>query len=167
MDPVHFSGKEVVQMAIRIEENGLKFYTDASRATKVPRLKELFMALAEEEAKHISVFSDIGKSVPEDAVAEGFDPYITEASLYLKAMADQEVFTHADEGKKLAEQIFDERAALDLAIDMEKDSLLFYYEMMKMIREKDAFVIEELIGQEKEHLKKLSRLKEELFGKGE
>lgn len=167
MDPVHFSGSEVVKMAVRIEENGMRFYTDASKATKVPRLKELFRALAEEETRHISVFSDIADSVPEDAVAEGFDPYITEASLYLKAMADQEVFTHADEGKKLAEQIFDERAALDLAIDMEKDSLLFYYEMAKMIREKDAFVIEELISQEKEHLKKLTKYKEELFGEEE
>jgi rubrerythrin len=167
MDPVHFSGSEVVKMAVRIEENGMRFYSDASKATKVPRLKELFRALAEEEARHINAFSDIGDSLPEDAVAEGFDPYIIEASLYLKAMADQEVFTHADEGKKLAERIFDEREALDLAIDMEKDSLLFYYEMKKMIREKDAFVIEELIGQEKEHLKKLTRHKEELFGKDE
>jgi rubrerythrin len=151
-------------MAVRIEENGMRFYTDASKATKVPRLKELFSTLAEEEARHISVFSGLADSVPEDAVAEGFDPYVTEASLYLKAMADQEVFTRADEGKKLAEEIFDERTALDLAIDMEKDSLLFYYEMQKMIREKDAHVVEELINQEKEHLKKLNKHKEELFG---
>ncbi|MDP2689031.1 MAG: hypothetical protein Q8P48_02850, partial [Deltaproteobacteria bacterium] len=27
MDPVHFTGKEILDMAVRIEENGLKFYT--------------------------------------------------------------------------------------------------------------------------------------------
>ncbi len=163
MDPVHFSGSEVVRMAIRIEENGLKFYSDASKATKVPKLKELFESLAQEEKLHINVFSDIKASIPDDAVAEGFDPYIAEATLYLKAMADTEVFTHPDEGRLLAEKIFDEEAALNLAIDMEKDSLLFYYEMRNMIRDKDVGVIESLIEQEKDHLKKLTAHLEELF----
>jgi rubrerythrin len=163
MDPVHFSGSEVIAMAIRIEENGLKFYSDAAKATKIPRLQELFKFLAQEETRHVSAFSEIKDSIPEDAVAEGFDPYIAEATLYLKAMADTEVFTHPNEGKLLANKIFDEEGALDLAIDMEKDSLLFYYEMRNMIREKDVHVIDSLIEQEKEHLKKLTAHKEELF----
>ena len=164
MDPVHFSGSEVVRMAIRIEENGLRFYSDASKATKIPKLKELFKSLAQEERLHINVFSEIKDSIPDDAVAEGFDPYVAEATLYLKAIADTEVFTHPDEGKLLAEEIFDEEAALNLAIDMEKDSLLFYYEMQNMIRKKDAGVITQLLEQEKDHLKKLTAHKEELFG---
>ncbi|MBI5237324.1 MAG: hypothetical protein HY887_02750 [Deltaproteobacteria bacterium] len=32
MDPVHFTGAEVIEMAVKIEENGMRFYTDASKA---------------------------------------------------------------------------------------------------------------------------------------
>lgn len=164
MDPVHFNGREIVEMAIRIEENGLRYYADAARATKSKRLKELFLALSEEEARHINLFTELKQSIPSDLPAEGFDPYITEATQYLKAMADTEVFTKPDEGKKLAQEVFDERTALDVSIDREKDSIIFYYELQKMIREKDSFVIDKLIEQEKDHLRRLTEYKEELFG---
>ena len=46
MDIIHFSAKEVLEMAIRIEENGVEFYTRAGNATKSERLKELFIFLS-------------------------------------------------------------------------------------------------------------------------
>jgi len=164
MDPVHFSGKEVLTMAVRIEENGMRFYTDASKAAKSESLKELFKVLAEEEAHHIKVFSDLKKLVAEDTVNEGFDPQLSEASLYLKSIADTEVFTKADKGKEVAKQMHDEKEALKMAIDMEKDSLLFYYEMQRLIRASDKAVIESLIEQEKEHVRKLTEAQTSLYG---
>jgi len=53
MDIAHFSGKEIIEMAIRIEENGVGFYTQACSASKSERIKKLFLSLAEEEKKHI------------------------------------------------------------------------------------------------------------------
>lgn len=164
MDPVHFTGREIVEMAIRIEENGMRYYADAARAAKTNRLKELFKALSEEEARHINLFTELKAAVPQDSASEAFDPYILEATQYLKAMADTEVFTQPDEGGRLAEEVFDEKTALEVAIDREKDSIIFYYELDKMIRDKDNFVVQELIAQEKDHLKKLTEHLEELFG---
>ncbi|MBI5344182.1 MAG: ferritin family protein [Deltaproteobacteria bacterium] len=163
MDPVHFTGWEVHEMAIKIEENGMRYYTDASRAAKTRKLKDLFKMLADEEGKHGKVFLELKKLVPEDEKAAGFDPYITEASLYLRAIADTEVFTKPGEGKKLGYNAKDEKEALAVAIDMEKDSILFYYELQKMIREKDRKVLDALIDQEKEHLKKLSSMRQDIF----
>ncbi|MBI5587561.1 MAG: ferritin family protein [Deltaproteobacteria bacterium] len=165
MDPVHFSGKEVLTMAVRIEENGMRFYTDAARAAKSDGLKELFKVLAEEEGRHIKIFSELKRLVADDTVNEGFDPQLSEASLYLKAIADTEVFTRADKGKKVARQVHDEKGALKVAIDMEKDSLLFYYELQRLIRERDKAVIESLIEQEKEHVRKLTEAQTSLYGK--
>lgn len=165
MDPVHFSGKEVLTMAVRIEENGLRFYTDAARAAKSDGLRELFKVLAEEEGRHIKVFSELRRLVADDTVNEGFDPQLSEASLYLKAIADTEVFTKANKGKEVARQVHDEKEALKVAIDMEKDSLLFYYELQRLIREKDKAVLESLIEQEKEHVRKLTEAKTSLYGK--
>lgn len=158
MDPVHFTGREVLDMAVRIEENGVKFYNDACRASASEAIKQLFKVLAEEESHHIKVFLDLKKTLGESGAPEGFDPYADEATQYLRALADTEVFTTPDGGGKLAGKMHNENEVLETAIGMEKDSLLFYYEMQRMIREQDRHVLESLIGQEKEHLQKLYNL---------
>ena len=165
MDPVNFTGREILEMALRIEENGMRFYSDASKASKNKDVKELFRRLAEEEAHHIKVFTEMKKLMPGDTVAEGFDPYITEASLYLRAIADTEVFTEPGKGAGFAKEVGDEKEVLNLAIDMEKDSILFYYEFLKIVRDKDRAILDALIEQEKSHLSKLSSLRERLFGR--
>lgn len=162
MDPVHFTGKEILEIAVRIEENGLRFYTDAGTASKTTRTKELFRQLAEEERNHIRVFTDFKKLIKETAPDGPFDPDEADAPLYLRALADAEVM-RPGEGGKTAERLSSERAVFDFAIQMEKDSLLFYYEMSRMIREKDKAVVDNLIEQEKSHLTRLSTLRDELF----
>lgn len=164
MDPVHFTGKEVLEMAVRIEENGMKFYADASRAAKSQQLKDLFKALSEEEGNHIKTFLEL-KRVLVGEPSEGFDPYLEDSQLYLKSLADTEVFTNPEAGQQAARSVKGEDEAITMAIGMEKDSLLFYYELEKMIREKDRKVIESLIEQEKEHVRRLTHLQNALFGK--
>ncbi len=164
MDPVHFSGKEIIEMAVRIEENGLRFYSDASRAAKNESLKKLFDFLASEEKAHIESFLGLKKLIQDEKAELFYDPYLEEARAYLRAMADDEVFTGAEEAENLAERVGGEREVVDFAIRMEKDSLLFYYGIAKAIREKDRPVIEALIKQEKDHLQKLLNIRGELFG---
>ena len=77
-------------------------------------------------------------------------------------MADTEVFTKPGEGGKMTADFENEEEAIDYAIGMEKDSLLFYYEFEKIILEKDRPVLEGLIAQEKDHLAKLIELKSSL-----
>jgi rubrerythrin len=164
MDPVHFTGREVLDMAIRIEENGMRYYTDAGKASASKEVKRLFKTLAEEEAGHIKAFTDLKRLASGDDYA-AFDPYVEEASMYLKALADTEVFTSPEEGRKLANAVRDEKEVLNVAIVMEKDSLLFYYEILRMIRERDRVVVERLIEQEKEHLGKLTGLLKALYAR--
>ncbi|MBI5453145.1 MAG: ferritin family protein [Deltaproteobacteria bacterium] len=156
MDPVHFTGKEVLDMAVRIEENGLKFYTDAGKAARDKGVKALFKTLAEDEGRHIRVFQDLKKLLGEAADAEPFDE---ETESYLRAFADTEVFTSPEGGKKVGKEAAGEAGVVDIAIGMEKDSILFYYEILKMIREKDKAVVDSLIDQEKDHLRKLNAIK--------
>ncbi len=161
MDPVHFSGQEILEMAVRIEENGLKFYTTAGAAAESAELKELFDVLAGEEKTHIKVFGDLKDDTGRNP-QEGFDPYLEEGTLYLKAIADTEVFTDPERGANLAKQVTSEKDAIRVAIDMEKDSLLFYYELQKMIKEKDRPILEHLIDQEKDHVRKLNDIQNKL-----
>lgn len=157
MDPVNFTGDEVIDMAVRIEENGFRFYNDAAKATTSKPLKDLFLSLASDEKDHAKTFASLRKTLPEKT-SGGFDPYGEEASLYLSALADTEVFSSPDKGKKLATVIAEPKDAVNYAIGKEKDSILFYYELLKMVREKDVPLLEKLIDQEKEHLMKLVKL---------
>ncbi len=161
MDPVHFTGREILEMAVRIEENGLEYYNTAGEAAQSPDLKELFRVLAGEEKTHIQVFNDLKKLTGENP-QEGFDPYLEEGVLYLKAIADTEVFSDPKRGANLAKQVTSEHDAIRIAIDMEKDSLLFYYELQKMIKEKDRHILESLIEQEKDHVRKLNDIHKRL-----
>lgn len=162
MDIMHFSAKEILEMALRIEENGVEFYTQAGNASKSKKLKELFTFLAEEEKKHIRVFGEMDRSVKDDTKPDTLDPYLDEAPLYLEALANSRVFTNKNEGKRLAGIVRNEGEALQIAINMEKDSILFYYELHSAINNKDKAILESIIKEEKKHLGKLTALQKNL-----
>ena len=56
---VFFNAREIVQFAIRIEENGEKFYRYAVGMAKNDVLKEIFNYLADEENEHKRTFVDL------------------------------------------------------------------------------------------------------------
>lgn len=163
MDIMHFSAKEILEMALRIEENGVEFYTQAGNASKSKKLKELFTFLAEEEKKHIIIFGEMDRSVKDDDTKpDTLDPYLDETSLYLKALANSRIFTNKNEGKRLAGKVRNEEEALQTAINMEKDSILFYYELHSAITNKDKAILGSIIEEEKKHLRKLIALQKNL-----
>ena len=162
MCALNFSGSEVIEMALKIEENGMKFYTDAFKAARDERVRDLFKRLAIEEAHHIKTFSRMKELVKDEYVSEGYDPYITEASEYLRSMADSEVFKNPQAGAEFAGEISNPTEVLDFAVSMEKDSIRFYEEFERVIVEKDRPVITALIDQEKEHLELLECLRKDL-----
>ena len=157
MNPVYFSGAEVIDMAVKIEENGYAYYSQAVKAAKTKELKALFKTLANEEHEHIKVFAGFRKLLRQEN-APGFTAYNEEAAGYLSALADTRVFTFVGEGARLAKAIKSEKQAVNTAIGMEKDSLLFYYELGGMMRGRDRLILENLIEQEKAHLRKLTAL---------
>ncbi len=163
MDPVHFSTEEVLDMALRIEENGERFYKDAAEAAKEKGLKELFEFLASEERKHSSYFSKL-KQISGSETEPPFNQDFEEVSLYLNAYADSKIFANPDEGAGLPESVKDSKGAVEYAIFMEKESLLFYYELLRAVRIKDQETLNEIINEERSHLRKLTEINQELFG---
>lgn len=165
MDPVRYSAKEVLDMALRIEENGEFFYAMAAEAARTDKAKELFEFLLDEEKKHTKAFKALIKEAGTEKCSDKLDPYLEDAYLYLNALADSEVFVNADEGTEFAQKIRGDEEAIDYAIKAEKDSLLFYYEISHFIREKDKHILDTIVKEEKDHLQKLTNMKNELFSK--
>ncbi|GAI12062.1 unnamed protein product, partial [marine sediment metagenome] len=122
--------------------------------------REIFQYLAGEEGKHISVFQNIL-----DKMDEKYEPpefYPGEYFAYMKVLASEYVFTQKDKGEEIAKEVKDDKEAVELGIKFEKDSILFYVGLKGVVSKNDQKIVDELIMQEQEHLKKLSDLKRTL-----
>lgn len=157
---IFFSVREAVEMAISTERSGQAFYQTASKLAREKSLEELFRGLAEEEEKHLKTFQgfyDTLKERPETT------PYNwEEAKLYLKALVDSRFFTGPDTAINLAREAKDELEAIDSAINFEKDTLLFFYEMLEVVKPGDRDLVKKIIGEEKKHIRRLSTMKGKL-----
>ena len=134
-----FSGCEVVEMGIHVEENGRDFYSELATKAEGSELRSVFSFLAGEEQKHIETFDGIFKSTC-DHEPEG--AYTQEYYDYMKALSGQYVFTKKGTGREMAEKVKDLAQGLDLGIQFEKDSILFYQEMKNYVPEKDGELID-------------------------
>ncbi|MFP4021210.1 MAG: ferritin family protein [Halanaerobium sp.] len=148
-----FSALEVMEMAKDIEKRGKKFYLRHAEATENRDLRELFKQLAADEQDHYEKFV----ALTEDLKAEGEKAdylYEEDVSAYFNYLVEYSIFPK-DDSKESLEALNDVKKALKLAVQAEKDSILFYREMCENNEDKTLEAVEELIKQEKEHLKSL------------
>lgn len=154
-----FAGSEVVEIGIQIEKNGRDFYEALLAQAKSEKARGIFKYLAEEEAKHIEVFRGILNSVSKYE-PPGLDA--DEYTAYMNALASENVFTQKDKGKEIARAAKSDKQAIDIGIQAEKDSIVFYEGMKKAVPDYGSKIIEEVILQEQGHLKQLLGLKAHL-----
>ncbi|MFW5985203.1 MAG: ferritin family protein [Halanaerobiaceae bacterium] len=160
MDKTKFNAVEVLEMAKEIELKGKDFYQFHAENHSEPELSELFLKLAKEEQKHYDTFNELSKKAREDARDEVNYIYDYQVSAYLKNLVEFTVFPPDNE---LEEGIDDLEEILTIGIMAEKDSILFYREMMEYNQGKTAEILERLVAEEKQHLMKLTNYKTELI----
>lgn len=151
-----FKGSEIVELGVQIEKNGLKFYESLANSSQNEKVRESCRYLAGEEKKHIEDFEKLLPSLERYVPPES---YPGEYEAYVKALSEEHVFTNDKVVKDMIQKAPGDKEAIQIAIGFEKDSILFFGEMSRFIPGKDQNVIEELIRQEREHLRKLSELK--------
>lgn len=154
-----FAGSEIIEIGIQIEKNGRDFYHALVKKSKDPKAKEIFGFLAGEEEKHIAVFKDILEKT------DKYEPQGLDADnyfAYMSTLAGEHIFTRENQGEEIAKKAASEKEAVNLGIGLEKDSIIFYEGMKKMVPEYDIRIIDEVIAQEQLHLKTLTELKAEI-----
>lgn len=154
-----FKGTEIVEFAVRIEQNGYAFYEKVESLVKNPAAKELLAFLKEEEQKHEKVFREMLGKLDSLNVRE---TYAGEYEEYLKALVDNHVFGTEGAAEKAVAKIENEIDVLNTALGFEKDTILFFRELKELVSEKDQQVVEQLIKEEQSHLRKLAIVKGEL-----
>lgn len=154
-----FKASEVLKVAVQIEKNGLAFYKEVKARTKSSPVQEVFDFLAKEEVRHQKTFEELLDKTGDNEPAES---YPGEYDMYLKAIAAENVFTQSDALKQLAKKAASDKAAIDAGIGFEKDSIIFFGELMKFVPAVDQGVVEKVVAEERSHLLKLLNLKQKL-----
>jgi rubrerythrin len=149
-----FNMKEIIDIAVGIEETGYKFYSGYKDVTKDPAVIDVFGFLANEERLHKIMFESMKNNVPE---IHGV--FTEEYYLYLKAIGGERIF---DNREPLYET--SPMNALKMALNLEKDSILFYNEMKQLYQEGEeaAVLIDKIISEERKHVTVLSDLAQKI-----
>jgi len=156
-----FSGSELLEVAMGIERNGAAFYQALAEKSKDNSARAIYEHLAAEEIKHQNTFQGmldkVGSYQPPEDYAEDYQ-------LYLKSLVDSSVFTDVAHARQRASEVASDSQALDIGIQAEKDSILFYTEMQSLVKPADRQIVLKIIDEERGHLSQLSRLKETMAG---
>ncbi len=146
-----FSVDEVLAMAEQIERNGARFYRAAAAATDDPQVRAALEKLAAWEDGHERTFSSMRESLAaEELAAPAFDPD-GEAELYLRAIADQQVFSRSDDPAVWLAGARTPADVLRRAVQFERDAIVFFLGLRDAIpdrlgRDRVAALIDEEVG---------------------
>jgi rubrerythrin len=156
-----FEASDIVEVAIRIEENGANFYRYAVQLAGNEETKRLFQRLADEEVVHQHTFTKILAGMEQSLPPEGYDG---EYAAYLHNYVDNRLVFTTDELAVELVKIKNQASALDFAIQRELDSIHYYREMRELLPVNQRGAIEQIIEEEKRHFKILSEMKAKYNG---
>lgn len=147
---ITYSAREVFKIAVKMEENGQRFYSEAASAAPARGPAKLFKRLAADEQRHRDAFEAMAARVPADPAGSA---YGAEADLYLAALSEAVLF--GSSGRSAGRDAQDVRGALEVAIRSEKDAIFYYSEILRFVPASEKPLVEKIIGEERGHLSAL------------
>ena len=150
-----FNALEVMEMAKDIEKRGKNFYLKHAEATENRDLRELFKKLAQDEQDHYEKFVALTEELRQNSDDADY-LYEEDVSAYFNYLVEYSVFPK-DDSEESIEALHDVEKALKLAIQAEKDSILFYREMCEYNEGQTIVAVSKLIEEEKDHLRALGK----------
>lgn len=151
-----FAGSDIVEFAIRIEENGENFYRYAVQLAKDEETKKIFLNLAEAEVHHKRTFERIFAAMEKGNLAESYDG---EYAAYLHDYVDNNIIFKKEVMETEMGKVKDVLSAIDFAIRRELDSILYYHEIKRFVPVSEHAVVDDVIEEERKHFKGLSNLR--------
>ena len=153
---IKYSIKEIMEMAEEIERNGAKFYKKAASLIKAPKTSKLLSDLAAMELDHEKTFSQMEQQILKQHPEEiPYDPD-SQAQAYINAIADGNVFDIAADPSELLTPSESPQDILSLALDLEKNSIVFYTGIKQLVTKDMQKKVDDIIAQEMTHISFLS-----------
>jgi len=154
-----FTVSEIVTMAVEAEKNGFAFYQAMANRAIDEKTRNIFAFLAEEEAEHENTFQQLLNKLSPIEMSHTDE---AEYCNYLNAFTSTRIFNASVDIDQLVQSITSDIEAVDIALNIEKESILFYYELREQESGEGRESIDEIIREEKNHLTRLAQLKEAL-----
>lgn len=153
-----FSVAEIADIGIEKEKKRRDFYGAVAARSKDPAVRDLFARLRGWEDEHVRAFLAIRASLDE---RESVDSYPGELAAYMRALVEDQLY-RALSPAAAAERVRSPREAVEMGIGFEKDAIVFFEGLSGFLSPDQRAVVERLIREEKGHLVRLSRLREDL-----
>jgi len=150
---IMLSSAEIFGLAKEIENSGQAYYQAVASSTGSQDLRELFEHLAGEEVRHYHYFDKLSREYPELEVDE---QEWEQTRAYIQATSDSRFFIGEDKALSLAKTVKKPLQAIDIAIGFEKDTLLFFYELLNVTPPKARDAAKAILEEEKRHVQLLS-----------
>jgi len=132
-----------VELALKMETDAVKFYTEFSGKVSHPVGKKMFLTIAEDEKNHIKMIEEVMK---------GLELTIREAN---PVKAVKTIFEEMkDKMMDRLEANTDDLEAFRIAMEMEKEGIDFYKKVKEEVTtEKEKKLFDRLIYEEQQHHK--------------
>jgi rubrerythrin len=156
-----YSLKEIVDIAVGLEDAGREFYEECGRFFKDAGMKDTFEFLAREEQVHKELFQAFQWREGSFDRGNFNDEYFA----YLRAVGGGQVFDrHMVNMRDLVHGMTTPLDAIKRAFIAEKDSILLYAEMMRLYpgHHAAADMLERIIAEERKHILTLYDLTEKI-----
>ena len=153
-----FAAREIAEAAVEKEKQRKGFYAAVYELSTNKEMKELFQFLTEEEDKHVAAFVRLRDNLPVEIHSE---EYNEDMEAYMDSVIDDRLYSHIN-SKEFVQKALNAKDVFRLAIGFEKDAILYFREFLPFLSESDRKVVEELIEQEKGHIRKLADLQQRM-----
>lgn len=149
---VLFSARELAEIAVQIETNGIAFYQALANKSKDGKTAAVYDYLAGQEKQHLVTFQAMLKGLEVPRVPEVLPG---EESAYVRALAAGRVFVDAAAARRAKSDL----EAVEVGMAAEKDSILLYHELRDVVKGTEREAVDKIIEEEKGHLVELTELK--------
>lgn len=141
----------IFDFAMRAEKDGIGFYTRAAKKFNDRELRDLFMKLAKEEAKHLETFIGIKAKAEKKGADQCFRS--ENVSDYLDTIIREGLFPKGDSMVKRLEKVNTVGEACAIAMEAEKNAILLYSELAKLSKDKEQKkIFEDITKEERSHI---------------
>jgi rubrerythrin len=147
---------EVYRVGMCIEEAGLDFYTKMAEKADDAATKRVFKRLARDEKQHLAFFESLELQTSRGM---GSAPVEVDAdtSKYVCSLVDGGIFADLGRMESVARGKFNPEKALELALQVEKDAVLYYTEALAATKKRSTReALGRLVDEEKGHVVQIS-----------
>jgi len=150
---------DIFEIAIRIEENGARFYRHTAQLFGTEEVKALFETLANDEERHREVFRTLRTTLPSLVTSES---YHSECISCLNSYVDDIIVFQPELFASEVKKIQNATDALYFAIRREVTSIFYYQQIGVLLPSDRRKTLDDIINEERSHYTALSEERQRL-----